>query len=95
MVPVPIRRRPGEYRDDDLRPEPPDHVDDVLEDRVARPEAERLFHGLRESEVVRAREKLAGAVELTGREQLLGADDAELGAELGADQVLAAFTTRQ
>src|SRR5206468_395787 len=24
MVPVPIGRRPGEYRDDDLRPEPPD-----------------------------------------------------------------------
>src|SRR2546427_10497387 len=95
MVPVPIRRRPGEYRDDDLRPEPPDHIDHVFENRVARPEAERLVHRLRKTEIVGPREELARAVELTGGEQLLGADNAELGAELGTDQVLAAFAARQ
>src|SRR6267143_922486 len=43
MVSVAIGRRAGEHGNDDLRPEPADHVDDVFEDRVARPEAERLF----------------------------------------------------
>src|SRR5439155_8772851 len=80
---------------DHQRPEPPDHVEQVLEDRVARPEAERLFDRLREAEIVGTRKKLARAVELTGREQLFGADDAELGAELGTDEILAAFPARQ
>ena len=32
-----------------------------------------------------------GAVQLAGGEQLFGADDAQLDAELGADQLLAPF----
>ena len=95
MVPVPVGRRPGEDGDDDLRAEPPDHIHHVFQNRVARPEAERLFGRLREAEIVGARKKLARAVELTGREQLFGANDAELGAELGPDEVLATFTARQ
>ena len=95
MVPVPVGRRPREYGDDDLRPEPPDHLDHVLENRVARPEAEGLIDRLRKAEIVGPREELARAVELTRGEQLLGTDDAELGAELGTDQILAALTARQ
>src|ERR1041384_8302030 len=91
MVPVPVGRRPGEYRDDDLRPEPPDHIHHVFQNRVARPEPERFFDRLREAEIVGTREELARAVELTRGEQLFGANDAELGAKLGTDEVLAAF----
>src|SRR2546426_6000832 len=94
MVAMSIRRRAGEHGNDHLRPEPPDHVEHVFEDRVARPEAERLVDGLRESEIVRPREELARPVELPGGEQLLGADDAELWAERGAVQGLAAFAAR-
>ena len=94
MMAMSIRRRAGEHGNDHLRPEPPDHIEHVFEDRVARPEAECLIGRLRESEIVRPREKLARPIELPGGEQLLGADDAELGAELGADQVLTAFTAR-
>ena len=38
---------------------------------------------------------MPGAVELARREQLLGADDAELGAELGTDQILPSFTAAE
>ena len=95
MVAVSVRRRSGEHGDDDLRPEAPDHIDDVFENRVPRPEPKCLVGRLRESEVVRAREELSRPVQLAGGEQLFGADDAELGAELGADQVLAALPARQ
>src|SRR6266513_3841613 len=90
-----VGRRPGKNLDDDVRPEPPDDVDHVFEDRVARPEAERLLDRLGKAEIVRAREELTRAVELPGGEQLFGSDDAELGTKLGADQVLAAFPARQ
>ena len=91
MLPVPVARSAGEDRHDDLRPEPADHREHVDEQRVPGPETERLVGGLGEAEIVRAREELAGAVELPRREQLLRADDAELGAELRPDQVLPAF----
>src|SRR5258705_959753 len=70
VVPMPVGRRPRENRDDDLRPEPPDDVDHVFEDRVAGPEAERLLDRLGKAEIVRAREELAGGVPLRGGEQL-------------------------
>jgi hypothetical protein len=91
MLAVPVGRGPGEDRDDDLRPEALDDRDDVFEDRIARPETKRLFCVLGKAEVVGAREELAGAVELPRREQLLRADDAELGTQLRSDQVLPAF----
>ena len=95
MVTVAIGGRPRKHRDDDLRPEPADDVEDVLENRVARPEPERFVSGLRVPEVVGAREELAGPVELSGRQELFGTNNPELGAELGADQVLAAFAACQ
>src|SRR5260221_5170011 len=53
VVPMPVGGRPGEDCDDDLRPEPPDDVDHVFEDRVAGPEAERLLDRLGKAEIVR------------------------------------------
>src|SRR5207248_5135012 len=61
------------------------------ENRIARPEAERLLGRLGVAEVVGASEKLLRAVELARREQLLGPDDSQLGPELLADQVLTTF----
>src|SRR5439155_169945 len=78
-----------------MRPEPPHHRDDVGEHGVAGPEAERLSGGLGEAEVVRARKKLMRTVQLARGEELLGADHAQLGAELGADEVLAALAAAQ
>ena len=95
MVTMAVRRGAREHRDDDLRPEAADHVEDVFENRVARPEPKRFVGGLGEAEVVRAGEELARAVELAGGQQLLGADDPQLGTELGADEVLAAFAARE
>jgi len=77
-------------RDDDVGPEPPDDRHDVGQHGLAPPETQRLVGALREAEVARAREKLFGAVDAPGREQLLRADEPELGALLGPDEVLAA-----
>src|ERR1051325_3159900 len=91
MVTVSVGGRTGKDGDHDLRPEAPHHRDHVLEDRVARPETKRLAGGFGVTEVVGAREELAGPVELARREQLLGTNDPELGAELGTDEILAAY----
>ena len=59
------------------------------------PFLQRLVGGARESEIDRAGEELLGAIDLARRQQFLRADDAELCALFGADQVLAAFAARQ
>ena len=56
---------------------------------------QRLVGGARESEIDGAGEELLGAVDLPRGQQFLRADDAELRALFGADQVLAAFAARQ
>ncbi len=95
MLPVPVGGRSGEDGDNDLGPEPPDHVHDVLEQRVPRPETERFLGGFGEPEVVGAAEVLPGAVQVARGEQLLGTDDAETRPELGPDEVLSAFATAE
>ena len=95
MLAVPVARRPGEHGHDDLRAEAAHHVEHVLEDRVAGPEPQRFVQRLGISEVVGAGEELAGAVDPTGGEQLFRADDAELGAELGTDEVLPALAATE
>src|SRR3989442_1881410 len=95
MLAMAVRRRSREDRDDDLRPEAADDVDDVFEDGIARPEAERFVRRLGVSKVVGAGEKLPRAVQLTRREQLFGADDAELRPELRSDQILPPFSPAQ
>src|SRR6185436_17508649 len=88
VLAVPVARRAGEHGDDDLRAETADDAHGVLQDLLARPEPERLLDVLREPEVVRAREVLPRAVELSGGVELLRADQSRADAELGADQVL-------
>ena len=56
---------------------------------------QRLLVVLGIAEVVRAREILPAPVQAPGGEQLLGAGHAQLLAELGADQVLAAVAARE
>src|SRR5207248_3042891 len=51
----------------------------------------RFVGGFGEAEIVGAGEVLPRAVDLPRGEQLFRADDPELGAELGSDQVLAPF----
>ena len=91
VLAVAVARRPRENRDHHLGPEAADDVQHVLEQGIARPEAPCLVGGLRVAEIVGPREELPRAVELAGGEQLLRADDPELGPELRTDQVLAAF----
>ncbi len=95
MLAMPVGRSAREHGDEDLGPEAADDVEDVLEKRVARPEAERFVGGLREAEVVGAREILPRAVQVARGEQLLGANDAKAGPELRADEILPAFTARE
>src|ERR1041385_1848633 len=60
VVTVSVGGRPGKDGDHDLRPEAAHHRDHVLEDRVARPEAERLIGGLGVAEVVGGGEEQSG-----------------------------------
>ena len=95
MLSVAVGRRSREDGDDDLRPESPDDVHDVLEDRIARPEPERFLGGFGKPEVVCPGEELPRAIQLTRREQLFGTNDPQRGTELGPDQVLTPFAARE
>ena len=95
MLPVTVARRAGEHRDDDLRPERAHHLHDVAEQRILRPVLEGLGGGLREAEVVRAREELMRPVDAPRGEQLFRANHAERLAELVADEVLSAVAARE
>src|SRR5712691_8489661 len=95
MLAVAVTRRPRENGHDDLGAEPAHDIEHVPEHGVAGPEAQRLVERLGIPEVVRARKELAGAVDPPGGEQLFRADDAELGAELGTDEVLPALTAAE
>jgi hypothetical protein len=93
VLPVTVPRRPAEDRDDDVRPEPADDADHVLKDRVPGPVPPGLVQRLGEAEVVGAGEVLPSAIQAPGRQQLLGAHQAQRLAQLGADEVLSAFTS--
>ena len=84
-----------ETRDDDVGPEFADRPDRVGQNLVAIPEAQRLRGRLRESEIVRAREELLAVIDPARGQQFLGADDAQLFAQLRADQILPAVAARQ
>jgi len=76
------------------RLEPQCRANDVAEGLVMSPAAERLVHAERVAEVVRPPEELLGAVVAMHRGKLLGAQDAQGLAQLGADFVLPAFAPR-
>ena len=89
-----IARRPAEAQDHDIRPVAANDPDDIPENSVMAP----LFKGFRgrlgEAEIDRAGEELLGAIDAPGRQQLLGTDESELRALLGADEVLPALPAR-
>ena len=59
------------------------------------PFLETLLRRFGEAEIDGAGEELLSAINAPGRQQLLGANDAELVSLLGADEILTAFTSRQ
>ena len=95
VLPVSVARRAAEAEQDHVRPVAADHPHHVRQNAVVSPFLQRLVGGARESEIDGAREELLGAVDLPRGQQFLRADDAELRALFGADQVLAAFAARQ
>src|SRR6266478_9280604 len=95
MLPVPVARRSGETQHDHVRLEAPDDPHHVAENVVVPPLLKSFFRCLGESEIDRSRKKLLGAIDPTGRQQLLGAENAQLVALLGANQVLTALASCQ
>ena len=67
-----------ETRHDHIRSKSPDDPDDVRENLVAIPNAQRLFRVFRETEIDRAGEELPAVIEPARGEKLLRANDAEL-----------------
>src|SRR5690606_30009638 len=66
VLPVPVAGGAAEYRNDDIGAESTDYRDDIREHTVAWPVREGLLRALGEAVIVRAREKLSGAVEPPG-----------------------------
>ena len=85
--PARLRRK---ARDHDIRAERPYHPHNIGEHLLVVPLREGLPVILRIAEVARAAEELAAPVDRPRGQELLGADDAEQIAKLGADHVLAA-----
>ena len=92
MLAMAVARRAAENADDDLGTKPPDHANHVLEDGVPGPMLPGLIDGFGEAEIIGPGEVLPCSIEPAGRKQLLGPDQTQRLAQLGSDQVLAAFT---
>ena len=88
---VTVGGRSAPPRIDHERPEHANHAHHVAEDLALVPARGGFVAPLREAEVECAREELLAAVQTTGLQQLLGADDAERIEQLAADDVLPAL----
>ena len=95
VLAVAIARSAAEAQDDDVGTEAPDHPDHIAQNFFAAPFLETFLGRFGESEIDGAGEELFRAVDTPGREQLLGANDAELVALFGADEVLTALAAGQ
>jgi len=95
MLAVAVARSTAKSQDDDVGTEAADHPDNVAEDLIVTPLLETFLGCFGESEIDGARKELLRAVDAPRREQLLGANDAELVALFGADQVLSALASRE
>ena len=82
-----------ETRHDHIRPETANLPDDIGKNFVAIPNPQSFLRAFRKAEINRAGEELATAIQLSRREEFLGAGDAELFVEFGTEDVLAAITT--
>ena len=91
-----VARRPAEKPSMiDVGPVVADHPDDVAENAVVTPFLQGFGGGLGKTEIDRACKKLLRAVDLARVQQFLRANDPQLRALFGADQVLAALAARQ
>ena len=79
------------HRDDDVGPQHADQANVVASDFVAPPLVDHFLGIERVAVIDRAREVLLRAVDAMRRQQLGGAQHAEVAEELGADLVLTAF----
>ena len=95
MVAMPIARRAGEHRHNDLRTERAHDRHHVTHDGISLPVRERLLRRLGEPEIIRARKELAPPIKSPCRKQLLRANHAKLLAKLVANEILTAITPRQ
>ena len=84
----------GEARDDDVGLKAADDANHVAQDALPPPFCERLLGRFAVAEVDGAREELLAAVEASGCQQFLRANDAQVFRLLGPDQVLAALAAR-
>src|SRR5215472_8637337 len=83
-----------EARYDHVRSEIPDYPNDVSKNFVVIPNAQRFFSRLRKSKIDRACKELVGVIDAPRIQQFLCSNNAEALAQFGAEQILAAVTTR-
>ena len=82
-------------RDDDVRPKGADDTHDIRQDLLAVPDSQCLLWRFGEAKVERAGEELPAAIYVSGGEEFLGSDDAELFPKLPPEDVLSAIAARQ
>lgn len=82
----------GEAGDDDVWPERADDAYDVREDDLAVPNSEGLLGVFGKPEVNCPGEELAATIQPTCGEEFLGAENAQLLAKFGAEDILAAVS---
>src|SRR4051812_6708020 len=90
-----VARRTREAEHDHIGPVVTNYPHNVAEDAVVTPILQCFRGGFGKAKIDRPRKKLLRAVDLTRIQQLLRADDSQLGALLGADQVLTTLAPRQ
>src|SRR5206468_6899137 len=84
-----------ESRDNYIRAKLADDAHDIADNLLAIPDFQRLVHVFGESKVNRAAEELLPAVQSSGGQKLLRANDAQLLAKLGAQKILPAVAARE
>ena len=94
MMPVPIRSRTAECRDDDLRSELSNNTDEIPKHLFMAPFFESFVRALGKTKLVDRRKELLRVICTAGGKQLLSADHAERLEELGAKKILASVASR-
>ena len=88
MLAMPCLRIAGEYRYDNLRLEPADHPDGVLEELSPGPSLKGFVERACVPKIVGTSKKLTGSLDLSGCLELSGANQSEANSQLRADQIL-------
>src|SRR5436309_10805092 len=90
-----VARRPREAEHDNIGPVVTDYPHYVAENAVVTPFLQSFCRSFGKTKIDRPCKKLFRAVNLARIQKFLGANDSQLRALLGADQVLAALAARQ